>query len=100
MFTNVYRFEIDHSVPLMEAEASLQLAIFAAEGLFGAARVRMDMAYHLDEPRWAIVADGTTAVGSAVIRMFTALLIREFGESSFQVQRVTPADSCPPAVAA
>ncbi|MEX2670897.1 MAG: hypothetical protein WD294_02175 [Phycisphaeraceae bacterium] len=93
MTTSVYRFEFDRAIPLTEAEASLQLATFAAEGLFSQARIRMELSYHVDEPRRAIIADGTTAVGNTVIKMFTALLIREFGELSFQVRRVTPVAS-------
>ena len=88
MATGVYRFEFDRSVPLDEAEMSLHLAIFAVEGLYGQARVRLDAGYHLDEPRNAIIVDGTTEVGAAVVRVFTAFLFREFGEDKFEVGRV------------
>jgi hypothetical protein len=42
MTSGVYRFLLKPDVPLDEAEMSLQLAILAAEGLFGGARVRME----------------------------------------------------------
>ena len=80
--------EIDARVPLLEAEMSLHLAMFAVEGLFGQARLRLGMSYHLDEPRRAIFVDGTNEVGGAVVRIFTNLLIREFGEDSFVVRPV------------
>ena len=96
MTTGVYRFVLKPTVPLEEAEMSLQLAIFAAEGLFGSARVRMDVGYHLDSPRRTVVVDANTEVGSAVVRMFTAFLTREFGEHTFEVRRVeSPHASAP-----
>ena len=88
MTTNVYRITIDRTAKVGEAEQTLHLAILAAEGLFGAAQVRMDMAYHVDEPRQVLMIDGSTAVGSAVIRMFTSLLLHEIGREAFTVRRV------------
>lgn len=93
MKTGTYRFDLDAKVPLLEAEQSLHLAIFAAEGLFGEARVRMDAAYHLDEPHRALAVDAASEVGDAVARMFTGLLIRQFGEEAFKVRRC---DTAPP----
>lgn len=99
--TTRYRFEFEQAVPVTEAEQTLHLALFAAEGLFGEARVRMDAKYTIDEANRCLVADATTEVGSAVARMFTALLLREFGEEAFRVRRMEPATSqepapCPP----
>lgn len=91
MTPDVYRFELERSVPIDEAEMSLHLALFAVEGLFGQARVRLEAAYHVDEPRSAIVLDATTEVGAAVVRVFTSLLLHEFGGDSFHVRRVEPA---------
>jgi len=100
MTVDVFRFRLSSEVPLEEAEMSLQLATFAVEGLFGVARVRLEFAYHLDSPRQAILVDGTTEVGAAVIRVFTSLLLREFGEDAFQVERVNQAIHQPKEVAA
>lgn len=88
MTVDVFRFEFDRGVPLTEAEMTLQLAMFALEGLVGQACVRLHAAYHLDEPRRVVIVDGTTLVGAALVRIFTGLLIREFGESAFHVRRV------------
>ena len=96
MTTGVYRFVLKPTAPLDEAEMSLQLAILAAEGLFGGARVRMDAGYHLDEARRTIVVDANTEVGRAVVRIFTEFLTREFGEHTFEVRRVEdPRSSAP-----
>ena len=88
MTTDVFRFSMLPEVPVKEAEMTLQLATFAAEGLFGPSRIRLNLSYHLDAERQAILIDGTTKEGSSVIRIFTGLLIREFGENSFRVERL------------
>lgn len=92
MTGDVYRFTLKEAIPLAEAELTLQLSIYAVEGLYGSANIRLDVSYFVDEPRRTILVDGTHEVGGAVVRVFTNLLLREFGEDSFQVRR---ADSCP-----
>jgi hypothetical protein len=86
MTARVFRFSFSSDVPLDEAEMTLQLATFAAEGLFGMARVRLDFAYHVDAARHAILVDATHEVGSAVVKLFVGLLLREFGEDAFRVE--------------
>jgi len=97
MRTDVYKFTFDPPVDMLETEATLQLAIVAAEGLFGEARTRMDAAYFVDAPRASLLVDGNTAVGNAVIRIFTAFATREFGSDAFAVRRMPAAsgqDDC------
>jgi hypothetical protein len=84
----VFRFLFSSDVPLDEAEMTLQLATFAAEGLFGMARVRLDFGYHVDAARRAILLDGTREVGSTIVKLFVGLLLREFGEDAFRVEPV------------
>ena len=88
MHNNVYRFSFDSTVPLMEAELTLNLAVVATQGIYGEARVRTDVAYHVDEPRSVIYIDGTTETGSALVRVFTAFALHMFGPDAFQVRRV------------
>jgi len=88
MTARVFRFSFSPDVPLDEAEMTLQVATFAAEGLFGMARVRLDFAYHVDAPRGVLVVDGTHDVGAIVVHLFVGLLLREFGEEAFRVERV------------
>ena len=87
MQTNVFRFHIDPGACLEEVEMTLHLAIFAVEGLVGQARIRLDFSYFIDEPRRVLIADGSNEVGSAVVRVFTNLMVREFGEDAFRVER-------------
>ncbi len=82
-------FEFEPHVSLTDAEMSLHLAMFAAEGLFGRAQVRLDTDYELDEPQHRIVVDAESEVGAVLVRVFTALLLREFGEDSFRIRRGT-----------
>jgi hypothetical protein len=86
MPADVYRFEFDRSVPLADAEMSLHLALFAVEGLYGQARVRLDGTYRADEQSHVIIINGATEVGAAIARVFTNLLVREFGEEAFKVR--------------
>ncbi|TVQ34159.1 MAG: hypothetical protein EA376_00645 [Phycisphaeraceae bacterium] len=91
MTTHVFRFRFASGVDLAEAESTLHLAILAVEGLFGEARVRMEVSYCMDAPRSALLIDGGSTVGDAVIRIFTAFLTREFGAGAFSVRRVAAA---------
>jgi len=88
MTANAYRFEFEPLVPVESAELSLHLAMYAVEGLYGEARVRLDASYHLDEARRSITVDGGTEVGAALVKVYTRLLIREFGEDGFHVRPV------------
>jgi len=91
MTTDVFRFAISAGVPLHETEMTLHLATVAAEGLFGAAKLRLDFGYHVDAVRRVILVDGTKDAGSAVVKIFTSLMLREFGVDAFRVSRL----SCP-----
>lgn len=81
------RFQFDPAVPLEEAESSLHLALFAAEGLFGQARVLLDAGYEVDPWSHSLLVDVATEVGTSIARIFTGLLVREFGERSFAIER-------------
>ena len=89
MNDDIFRFEFEPSVPLTDTEMSLHLALFAVEGVFGRANVRLDAEYQIDEPHRVIVVDGTTEVGALVVRVFTRLLLREYGEDAFRVERIS-----------
>jgi len=88
MKTNVYRFRFAPGIDLTQAEATLHLAILACEGLFGEARVRMEVSYHIDAPRAMFTVDGGTSAGDAVVRIFAAFLSREIGADGFAVRAV------------
>lgn len=83
----VFHFDFEPNVPLASAELSLHLAMFAVEGLVGRARVQLGVEYTLDSERHAIAITGDR-VAQTVARVFTALLLREFGDESFTVHHV------------
>ncbi|MEK6676407.1 MAG: hypothetical protein AABZ47_12225 [Planctomycetota bacterium] len=86
MKKNIVCYTFSPSVRFRDAEDTLMLSVMAVESLFGDARVRLDASYRLD-PLRSITVDGGTEVGSAVVKVFTRLLTREFGEDSFRVRR-------------
>jgi len=87
MIREVYRFRFRSDIDLAEAESTLHLAIVAAEGLFGEAQTRMDVAYAVDPSITAVIVDASTEVGQAVSAIFTAFVLREFGRQAFDVRR-------------
>ena len=89
MITEGYRYQFAESICLRDAEDTLLLALLAAEGIYGPARVRMDAAYTVDAPLRAIVVGSATQVGQDVSGVFTSFLTREFGPDAFRVRRLS-----------
>jgi hypothetical protein len=88
MSTQAYRYKFLEKVDVLDAEITLHLAIIAAEGLYGEARVRMDAGYAIDESIHTIVVDASTPVGQDVCAMFMHFLLRQHGPEAFNVRRV------------
>ena len=88
MSQHVYRYTFNDAVALSEVGDSLVLAAFSAEGIHGPAQVRLDATFYLDVGKRDCVVDGRNAVGETIARVFTGLLIREFGEEAFTVERL------------
>ena len=86
MTTQVFRFKFADPFIAAEAELTLHLATYAVEGLFGSSQVRMEVEYELDRASDAIVIAAGTEVGAALTKVFTSLLLREFGEDAFVVR--------------
>ena len=84
----VYRYVFGSDVPIEEAEATLLLAVLAAEGLHGEADVRLKGAHAFDPERRNCVIDAATAVGCDINRLFVSFIRHEFGAAAFQVERV------------
>jgi hypothetical protein len=84
----IYRYQFNKGVPMVEVEESLHLAILAAECLHGEAHVRLDAGYSISAEKRALVVDAGTQVGHDICRVFTGFAIKEFGEDAFQVERI------------
>lgn len=86
----VYRYRFSPDIGLDRAEEILVMAVYAAEGVHGAARVRLEAGYLLDRKARTCVLEASTAVGETVARVFTNYLSREFGEDSFEIEVLNP----------
>jgi len=82
-----YRCTFKRHVSMDGAQDCLTLAICAAEGLHGRARLRRDGSWHLDRQRRTCTIDASSPVGQDLAKLFTGFLSREFGEGAFQVRR-------------
>ena len=88
MASEVYRYGFSPTVYLEGVEASLVMALFAAESLHGEAQVRLDAAHFFDADHRTCVIDASTPVGRDFNRLFVGFVRREFGEDAFSVERV------------
>jgi hypothetical protein len=88
MPAEIHRYSFGSAIDFEDVEASLLLAIFAAESLYGESQVRLDAAHAVDADQRVCVIDASTQVGRDINRLFTGFVLREFGPDSFRVQRV------------
>jgi hypothetical protein len=84
----VYHYTFGTDVPIEEVEATLLLAVLAAEGLHGEAEVRLEGAHSFDPGRRLCVIEADTAVGRDINRLFVSFIRHEFGADAFRVERV------------
>jgi hypothetical protein len=84
----IYRYRFSNSVSIDAVEESLLLATLSTESSFGRSRVQMDSCFRLDKKNRVCSIDASTPVGSNIATVFTGFLAREFGESTFTVERV------------
>ncbi len=82
------RCKFSDAVVLHQAENSLLLALLAAEGLFGASRLRLECDCLIDPSINVIAVETTSQVGYAVAAIFTAFVSRKFGPENFDVRTV------------
>jgi hypothetical protein len=96
MATTTLNFVISARASLEEVEETLRLAMMAAEGLFGAARVHLDVTYTVHTDRRCIDLKAANDAGLAVVRIFTGLLLREFGDDAFTCSMREPSVTSEP----
>jgi len=82
-----YRYIFNRHVNLDDAADCLTLAVCAAEGLHGRARIRLDGSWRLDRQRRVCTIDAGTAVGRDLAKLFAGYLSAEFGDQAFWVRR-------------
>jgi hypothetical protein len=86
MIKPIYHYVFSDGVSFEDVEASLLLAVMAAECLHGAEQARLDISHFLDHERRCCVIDAATRVGRDLNRFFVGFLRREFGDDAFQVR--------------
>lgn len=88
MSETTYRYTFAEGVPPEEIEDTLILAVLAAEALHGESQVRLDAEHTVERATRSVMIDAATRVGQDLNRLFTGLIVREFGAGSFHVHRV------------
>lgn len=88
MLTNIYRYEFAPPIAIDEVEATLLLALTAAETLHGASQVRLDAEHAFYPVLRVCVMNAATEVGRDLNKLFAGFLSREFGAGAFRVERI------------
>ena len=82
----VCRFKFNKHLSREQIEEKIAFAVVAAECTFGQAKVRLNAAYLAADNK--VVIDVSSPVGEHIAEVFTGLLIKDYGEQSFTVERV------------
>ncbi|QDU94518.1 hypothetical protein [Lignipirellula cremea] len=88
MTRRIYRFDFPAHVDIKDVQASMVLALFAVESLYGRARIRLEAGQYIDREAKSCVIDADTEVGTDLARLFTGFLSREYGDDGFRVSSV------------
>lgn len=88
MNREIYKYVFEPSIDFEDIEASLLLALLAAESLHGESQVRLEASHAMDAEGRTCVIDASGCVGCDLNRLFVGFVRREFGEDAFQVRRV------------
>jgi len=97
----VCRFKFTKGIDRETIEKQLALAIVSAECTFGQPRVRINTAYYISpknkiagvEDEIKVVVDVSNEIGEHIAQLLTGLIIRQFGEDKFVVDRVNGINS-------
>ncbi|MBU1073154.1 hypothetical protein KKG45_07895 [bacterium] len=84
-----YRFCFNDAVNMPDVEETLLMAVIAAEGIHGRARVWLDAQFDATPEDRTCTVSADNEVGQSIARIFTEMLTLEFGEAAFQVGRYT-----------
>ena len=83
---DVYIFRFGKAATMDLLEAQITLAVIAVECMAGKAAVRIGFRYAVKKDKWAVVMETGNDAGEAIVRVFTGLLIKAFGENRFKVE--------------
>ena len=96
IMSSVCSFTFTNGIYRDSIEKQLALAIVSTECTFGQPKVRINASYYIlpkdkigsikDEVK--VVIDVSNGIGEHIAQLFTGLIIRQFGEDKFAVDRV------------
>ena len=69
-------------------KAILTLAVRETELIYGRAKLKLETDYKLDSKRPSCLIEGGTECGEHLAKLLSGFLIRQVGESGFQVERL------------
>ena len=87
MNNTIYCYRIKEGIPMDAVKDSLLLSVMAAESLYGRPRINLEARFRFEGSTRCCIIKAETSVGETIARVFTDLLIREFGEQAFKVER-------------
>ena len=87
MNKTIYHYRIKDGIPMNAVKDSLLLSVMAAEGLYGRSRINLEARFRLERVSKTCMIEAGTKIGETIACVFTGLLIREFGEQAFKVER-------------
>lgn len=98
--SSVCRFNFTKGIDRETIEKQLALAIVSTECTFGRPKVRMNASYYIspknkieeNKDGIKVVIDVSNEIGEHIAQIFTGLVIRQFGEDKFAVERVDDAN--------
>ncbi len=85
----VFRYTFAESIPMVEVEETLHLALITARILHGEEQVRLHARYTLDRRSRRCVVDEGSAVGLDLNRILLGFLRREYGDDGFALERTS-----------
>lgn len=88
MTAPAYRYSFVDDRTFTDAEESLRLALLAAEGIYGAARILLNVRMIVTPSERTMLISDNGDESQAVNRSLTQFLMRECGPDQFEVDRV------------
>lgn len=88
MHPALFKYSFSESLSMTDVESAFVLAILATESIHGESETRLLAEHTMDLDKRACVVDAGTEVGRDLNRLFVGFLRREFGDDSFNLERV------------
>lgn len=88
MNSGTYQVIFDVSIPLDDAQDTLDLSVIAAEALHGQSQVRLEADCKIGASARTCIIQAMSPAGRDLLLIFVGYLAEEFGKKSFSVRRI------------